>query len=194
TTLAAWMLMGERPGPRRVFAIVLGLAGLWLLLGGKSGWPVPQNLGDWFGLFSGMTWGTALALVRQQSDLNTWTVTASTFSVGLVVALVLLVVLPPTSEHVPTLANLKTVALPAFAFGSLVVWPSTCAMLWGARFLSAPTAALLTMSEIVAGVLSAAWLIGTSLDHIAMFGAIVILAAAIVDITAPEPVNAEHPA
>lgn len=186
TTIAAWVLLGERPGPRRIFAVLLGLAGLWMLLGGREGWPVPQNVGDWFGIGAGVCWGVTLSLIRHQSEIDTWTSAAGTFVTGTCVALLLIAVFPATISHVPAFSGLGVVLLLALAFGCFAVWPSTLAMLWGSRYLSPATSALITMSELITGVVSAALLIGTSLDRIAIVGAVLITVAAVVDVTTPE--------
>jgi len=46
----------------------------------------------------------------------------------------------------------------------------------------APTAALLTMSEILVATLSASWLIGTDLEPLAWLGGGLIVAAVLLDL------------
>ena len=58
--------------------------------------------------------------------------------------------------------------------------PSMLGQIWGARRIPAPTAALLTMTEIIVATLSAYFLIGTELGTLAFIGgALIVLAVAI---------------
>jgi drug/metabolite transporter (DMT)-like permease len=54
--------------------------------------------------------------------------------------------------------------------------------IWGARRIPAPTAALLTMTEILVATASAGILIGTELPPIAMLGGVIIITAVCIDL------------
>ncbi len=56
STLAAWLVLGERLSARRLISIGLGFGGLAAILGGGDALPVPRNSGDWVALVSGMAW------------------------------------------------------------------------------------------------------------------------------------------
>jgi len=68
------------------------------------------------------------------------------------------------------------------AFGIMAVFPALLAQIWGAKRLAAPTAALLTMSEIVVAIGSAALLLGTELPMISLAGGSIILLSGTLDI------------
>jgi len=75
------------------------------------------------------------------------------------------------------------VLISAMGFSFLLLFPSLFGQAWGAQRVPAPTAALLTMTEIVAATVSAYFLIGTELNGISMLGALIILAAVLIDVT-----------
>ena len=55
----AWLLLGERPGARRLVSILMGLGGAAVILGFEGGFPLPRSEGDWFGLVSGLLFSMA---------------------------------------------------------------------------------------------------------------------------------------
>ncbi|MEM8819713.1 MAG: DMT family transporter [Pseudomonadota bacterium] len=63
-TALGMIFLGERLSAARVAAIVLGLGGLFVILG-DAGLPIPRNAGDWLALISGLSWAFgSLAVYR----------------------------------------------------------------------------------------------------------------------------------
>lgn len=184
TTIFGYFFLKEPLTSARMAAVGTGLVGLWLLLGGGSGWPVPQNRGDWFALLAGVLWGATIAVIKKRPGVGAFANVSATFLIGTVFALILVIALPGQRAMMPDTDAVQTVALVAFAFGILAFWPSGIGMIWGTRLVPATTSALLTMSEIVVGTISAVLLIGTSLDTPAMIGAAVIVLAVLIDLYA----------
>ena len=58
-TVLGRVLLGERFTVSRLAALVLGLGGLWVVLGSESGVPLPRNPGDWCALAAGVMWALA---------------------------------------------------------------------------------------------------------------------------------------
>ena len=181
-SIAARFIVGEPFGPARAVAVALALLGLWLLLGGDGGWPLPSNMGDWFSFLGGVIWGVTVAYVRKHADVGAFANIASTYTIGFVFALILALALPEARAQMPSLAALGDVLLLAVLFTWVGMWPSSVGMLWGARYLSPGTTGLLTMSEVVAGTLSAMLLIGTALGLLGGVGAVLITAAVVLDL------------
>jgi len=186
-TLTSWALHGEPVRRRQLFAIGLALAGLYLLLGGDGGLPLPRNIGDWFGLASGFLWGLSLTLIRKNPDIDPFANATAPFVFGaplaLLLGLLLLILAPESAASPPALDTLMPLVPVAVIFGCLVFWPSMLGQVWGARLVSSPTAALLTMTEILAATISAWILIGSSLSTSAIIGGVIILVAAVADLT-----------
>ncbi len=184
TTVFGFLFLNEPLTPGRIAAVLTGLAGLWLLLGGGSGWPLPENRGDWFSLAAGMLWGATIAVIRKNQAAGAFANNAATLFFGTVFALALAILLPAQRAAMPDVDALQAVALVAITFSIFGLWPAGIGMIWGTRFVPATTSALLTMSEIVVGTISAVLLIGTTLDTPAMFGAVIIVAAVLIDLYA----------
>lgn len=193
TTLAARILYGERIDAGRYGVIAAALVGLWLLLGGGARLPLPTNIGDACGLAAGLCWGVSLARLRGHATTPPVATTAATLCVAGILALAAAVALPAlvgtidvgssaTDAILPATAALLDAMPLALVFGVVVLFPALLSQVWGARLIAAPTAALLTMSEILVATLSASWLIGTELEPLALLGGALIVAAVLLDL------------
>jgi drug/metabolite transporter (DMT)-like permease len=180
TTLIDRVLLGIRLSVARSFSVILAFFGLWLLLGGDGGIPLPRNAGDWAGLASGFCWGATLSFVRGKPGVDAhWNVASSLF-----IGAALCVFAAGTIGEV-AIVNVEVtpaIVLGAIVFGTVAMWPSMIGQLWGARLVPATRAALLTMSEIMVATISAWALIGTSLTSLSMIGGLVIIAAVLLDV------------
>ena len=174
-------------GPARMIAIAIAIVGIWLLLGG-GGWPIPRNIGDVFGLLSGMGWALGLTFIRGRDDLGGFATSAMShlfaFFSAVILGMALLSLFPEVQSPLPSLEQLSGLILPAFLFGTLILWPTIVGQLWGAQFVAATTAALLTMSEIVVATLSSTILEGSTLSMVSWIGGGLIICAILVDLFA----------
>ncbi len=179
-TLIDRVVFGNRLNIGRSFAVLLAFFGLWLLLGGDGGIPLPRNAGDWSGLAAGFLWGGTLALVSGRANVDAHWNVASAVLFGAVFSALAAAI----SGSIAITQGSMSVSLAAgvFAFAILVFWPSMIGQLWGARLVPATRAALLTMSELVVAIISAWLLIGSSLSSLSAIGGLVIVTAVIVDI------------
>jgi drug/metabolite transporter (DMT)-like permease len=191
-TLFSRILFKVEIGSKRLIAIGFAILGIWLLLG-AGGWPVPENIGDVFGLMSGMFWAMGLTMMRGKSELDAFAVSASAlffaFLLGVLLALLMQTVTPEVQRPAPDLNTLLTVLAPIVAFGVIVLWPTLLAQIWGAKFVAATTAALLTMSEIVVATVSTSILGASDLSLISWIGAALILVAVFIDLFAKPVTN-----
>ena len=198
TTIAARIIYGERIRVAQLLVIVIALAGMWLLLGGGTRLPLPTNLGDWCGLGAGMLWGISLAMLRGKEESKalpsvfiTMSVTAAmalSVALGMTFLDHLLHVVPPSvltamaGEGIPSIEAV-THGLPVILlFGSLVLFPAMFSQIYGAQLIPAPTAALLTMTELIVASLSAWLLIGTELTATSLLGGVIIIIAVLGDL------------
>ncbi len=187
TTLAARIVYREPITRTRLIVIAMALSGLWLLLGGGNALPKPSNIGDWCGLLAGICWGVSLALIRGDNDTDAFGMVCTTAIGATVLAIVVAVLLLyADNDQLAGLPDIDSVALVATAtlgFSLIILFPSMVGQIWGAQRVAAPTAALLTMTEILMATISAYWLIGTELNSISIIGAAIILIAVFIDIT-----------
>ena len=177
-TVLGRLLLGEKFTVSRLAALVLGLGGLWVVLGGESGLPLPRNLGDWCALAAGITWALGTLRVHQDAAVSPIAHTAALF-VGGTVAIAILSLLPALEAPVPA------VTAPAAAIVLLVAVLSVLSaggILWGARLISPGRAGLLLMMEVITGLASAALLAGEPFGMVQVVGSTLIMAAALAEV------------
>ena len=188
-TLFSWAFFGVQIGKQRFVALGFAFVGIWLLLGGGS-WPIPQNLGDIFGLLSGMGWAMGLVIIRDRQDMDALAVSATTLlsatTLSLILGVILTVWAPEIQPQFPTFSQFSGILPFVVAFGVIILWPSMFGQLWGAKFVAATTAALLTMSEVVVSTISTTMIIGSLLNWISWLGGGLIIIAILIDLFAPE--------
>jgi len=188
-TLPVWaifwnaLLYRQAPIVRHYVVIGLAIAGLWLLLSGGNSWvPRPENIGDWCGLFAGATWGLGLTLLQHRRKTAPNAISFISFCVAFLIALVTLIITRDMPFNATDLASLKAGIPLALLVGIGMQFPVMYAMVWGGQRLTAPTASLLTMSEILAATISASLILGNSLNAASWCGGIIIVTAAVIDI------------
>ena len=188
TTLSARLLYGEPIRRAQLLVIAAALFGVWLLLGAGFSIPIPNNIGDWCAIAAGFCWGVSLSLLRSREDTPPFASTTATLFAGCVLSSLCALLLQywPTSLAITNSAResvdlVKTIPL-VVAFGAVMLFPSMLGQIWGARKIPAPTAALLTMTEILVATLSAGWLIGTDLAPVSILGGLVIISAVCIDL------------
>lgn len=188
TTLSARIIYGEPITRAQLMVIAAALCGVWLLLGAGTSLPVPQNIGDWCGVGAGLCWGVSLSLLRGRDKTLPFASCAATMCAALLIAIVcgaglhLLISSSDSSTSLPSIQALSSVWPIALLFGVLIMYPAMIGQIWGARRIPAPTAALLTMTELIVATLSAGLLIGTELQPISIAGGLIIIVAVCIDL------------
>lgn len=186
-TLFSKLLYGVPIGKIRMIGLAVAVVGIWLLLG-AGGWPIPQNIGDVFGILAGMFWALGLTMMRGQDELDAFVVTASALFFAVIMAIsmgfVMHSIIPDLQPAPPTLDVAISIFIPVAAFGILILWTTLFGQLWGAKYVAATTAALLTMSEILTATISTALLDESDLHWISWAGAGLIFVAIIIDLFA----------
>ena len=170
----------------RTLAIILGTAGLLIILNLDQGLPLPRNPGDWMALVSGLIWALfANVMRRNESSYNTVDVLFSWFFWGTIiaVALGLLQVLdrpdPPSAEQIITVLPWL---LPVVIF---LIIPGFYAITWGVPLLNPGTVGILFMTEISVGAISAALLTNEPFGFREILGVILITAAGLTEVVIP---------
>ncbi|MEY4984079.1 MAG: hypothetical protein RIR62_2345 [Pseudomonadota bacterium] len=169
------------PVPRlRLVAIAFGLAGLFIMLGGDGGIPVPANLGEWMAFIGGLVWAFATAGMRLRSDV---TPLPSAFLFALGAALTSLA-LAPWLEPLPAIdpANLPAVAVQVLLTGGLWWVLSIAALMWAAVRLDPARVGILLMTEVVFGAVTAAAFAGESLSIPEMVGGALVILCGLLEV------------
>ena len=177
-TVLGRVLLAERLTGSRLTALALGLGGLWVVLGGESGVPLPRNPGDWCALIAGVMWAFGTLRVHQDSTISPIAHTASLF-VGGAVVIAIISLLPAMAGPAPVVTAQAAAIILILAVLSLV---SAWGILWGARLISPGRAGLLLMMEVITGLASAAVLAGEPFGMTQAIGSMLIVAAALVEV------------
>ena len=175
-TVLGRLLLAERLTGSRLTA--LGLGGLWVVLGGESGVPLPRNPGDWCALIAGVMWAFGTLRVHQDSTISPIAHTASLF-VGGAVVIAIISLLPAMAGPAPVVTAQAAAIILILTVLSVV---SAWGILWGARLISPGRAGLLLMMEVITGLASAAVLAGEPFGMTQAIGSMLIVAAALVEV------------
>ena len=156
STFLARLTIGEAITGRRWGTIVLALIGLFLILRVDTGFSGSLRSGDIMGLASGVVWAMAAVWMKSASSGDGIDFTLSYFAWGSVAAL-LLTALPLESEQtVPSWGSIRDVLPWVLPVVLILVIPPSFAVMWGATVLSPGLLAILFMTEISAGAITAA--------------------------------------
>jgi drug/metabolite transporter (DMT)-like permease len=182
STLLEITVMGQRLTRPRVMALVLGLAGLVIILGGHSGVPLPRNLGDALALMAGMVFALGTLQVRRAQDAETFENVFAFFLYGSVVALVMALLPVAGMAALPSWAVLRPVLpwLVVAAVGFLI--PVTWGLLWGSARMDPGRLAILLQLEAVIGIASAALLTAEPFGPVELLGTLLVIGAGVVDV------------
>lgn len=180
STLIGRWVMGW-PTPRlRLLAIVVGLAGLVVMLGADGEIPLPRGLGEWMTLIGGLLWSVSTTGIRVRTELAPLPA-AFVFSAG---AAATSLVLAPVLEPLPAVeagALLRIVGL-ALISGGLWWGLSLCGLMWATARLDPARVAILLMTEVLVGAVSAATLAGETLRPLEIVGGAMVLLAGLLEV------------
>lgn len=186
------MLMKRRLTAARVLAIVMGLAGLYVILGGNGDLPLPRNAGDWMAILAGMFWAYGSTRIRMSPEVTLFENVFSFFTfaalIGLAVALLPIAALgqPPSTDE--TLRFLPWLLL--IAIGFLI--PVMYMQLYAVKLVDPGRVGILFQSEVVFGIVSAAILTDEPFGWQEGIGATLVVAASLTEVAINRPSSARR--
>ncbi len=143
------------------------------------------NSGDVMALISGVCWAVGSALIFSGKPASAAKLCLVTVMSGACIGLLL--VLAFEASPAPTL-EVRSLG-PALLTGTVYLMPLMVATLWSARFLPPATMSFLLTAEVISGVASAAILLGDPFGMFEVAGALLIIAAALVEVVS----GTQHP-
>ncbi len=178
TVLLAWLMLGERPGPRALLRLLLALTGVIIVLKTpQSPWPVPTGLADWLAIIGGFSFALTNLLLLKLKDTPDEARAFAMFCGGAVMALAAGLLgsqlgLVPTP---PILASeWKLLALGV----SLAFLAANLGLQYGAARLSASATSLILLTEVVFASVSSVLLGAAQLElHTLVGGGLILLTA-----------------
>lgn len=180
TVLVARFLMGWPIPVLRLVAVGVGLAGLVLMLGAGGRMPLPKDPGEWMSLGGGILWAFAITGTRTQSNLTAAPATF-VFASG---AAALSLVLAPLLAPFPSPQEGSGLALLALTTLTGAIWwgGTIIALIWATLRLDPARVAILLMSEVPVGAITAAWLADETLHPAEVIGGALVLVAGLLEV------------
>lgn len=178
--LLARIMLGEAIRFQNMVAICIGVAGMMVILHVDTGFPWPRNLGDWFGLASGIVWAFGAVSMRAWPNYHAVDLTWAFLFWSMVSAIVM--ALLPFAPPPPSLGDVVS-ALPWLIPVTLaIVVPALYAVMWGAPKLNPGVVGLFFLTEIVVGAVTAAIWAGEPFGWRETVGVLLISLAGVVEI------------
>ena len=177
--IAKYLLRWQVP-KLRLIAIAVGLCGLFIMLGGDGGIPVPGSLGEWMAFIGGLLWALATAGMRLKSQLPP-APAALLFALGAAVTSFLFA---PFLEPVPrvALSDLTTMVANVLLTGGLWWGASIAALMWATVRLDPARVGILLMTEVIFGAVTAAIFAGESLSPSEMIGGFLVILCGLLEV------------
>jgi len=180
-TLLGVIWLSEPLTKARVLSIAVALGGLLLLISNGGSASQPINLGDLYSFLSGIFWAIGLATLNRWASiplvpLTTFiflstTVLSSIFAHGIY------------GDSAPELSQLKSALPTAVIWSIIIMLPSFFVIFKVSKILFPGRVGLLTMSEVVVAIFSAAVLLPEeTLQPIQWLGAVAIVTAGIIEV------------
>ena len=179
STLMAAFVLGESITLPRVIAIFLAALGMLIIFGLGLNIPIPNNIGDWLGLCSGITWAVTVVRIRKYESESATDMTIGFFFWCAVMALTICLVLAP--NNAPSFGQMQPTLVWLFPFMAIIVIPGAFASLWGPKFVSPGLASLLMMTEIIFGSITAALFANEPFGLREITGVMLIASASLVE-------------
>lgn len=180
--LLGWILLGDRITAPRWLAIGLGIVGMAIIFADDTGIPLPRNIGDWFGLASGLCFALGCTLILTDKRVGALTHTVNFFVVGAALSIAVAWVMTARG-HVaaPGGAELATTLVWLAPVSILLILPAGFATIYAPARLNPGVVGLLFMTEIAVAVCSAALLADESIGLREVIGLPLILCAGLIE-------------
>ena len=178
-TILARIFLGDAITPMRILTIAIAIIGMLTIFGLGVQFPMPQNVGDWMGIGSGVLWAIAMVRLRIDQDISAIDMTLGFFFWSLIFSVLAVAILAPS--FVPSVVQTLPAIPLLLIFMALLIFPGTYASLWGPKFLSPGVVGLLFMTEIVVGSISVALLAGEPFGIREVVGIILIAGSSLIE-------------
>ena len=173
------IFLGDAITLNRILAMAMAILGMLTIFGLGARFPIPNNIGDWLGIASGVLWAVATVRLRMSESHSAIELTAGFFQWSLIFSASAAFLLAPA--YIPRIEQaLPTLPL-LLIFMALLVLPGTYASLWGPKYLSPGIVGLLFMTEIVVGAISVALLAGEPFGIRELTGVLLIAGASMLE-------------
>ena len=178
-TILGRLFLNENITPLRIISMIIAIIGMLTIFGLGVKFPIPQNIGDWMGVASGLMWAVASLRIRLNQNASAIDMTLGFFFWATIFAIIIALIIAP--NFVPTISQVLPALPILLVFVILLILPGTLASLWGPKFLNPGLVGLLFMTEIVVGSISVALLAGEPFGYREVIGIILISSASMIE-------------
>lgn len=178
-TILGRLFLNENITSLRIISMIIAIIGMLTIFGLGVKFPIPQNVGDWMGVASGLMWAVATLRIRLNQNASAIDMTLGFFFWATIFAIIIALIIAP--NFVPTISQVLPALPILLVFVILLILPGTLASLWGPKFLNPGLVGLLFMTEIVVGSISVALLAGEPFGYREVIGIILISSASMIE-------------
>ena len=178
-TILGRFFLNENITQLRIFSMIIAIIGMLTIFGLGVKFPIPQNVGDWMGVASGLMWAVASLRIRLNQNASAIDMTLGFFFWATIFSIIIALTIAP--NFVPNISQVSPVLPILLVFVILLILPGTLASLWGPKFLNPGLVGLLFMTEIVVGSTSVALLAGEPFGYREVIGIILISSASMIE-------------
>lgn len=188
TMLEVW-LMKRKVTAARVIAIMLGFAGLYVILGGDGSLPIPRNAGDWMALASGMFWAYGSTRVRMAGEASLFENVFSFFAFGAITSLALALLPLEAMGEPPSMGQIIDLAPWLLLLAVAFLIPAMCMQLYGTKLVDPGRVGILFQTEAIFGITSAAILTAEPFGWTEGIGSVLVVGAAMTEVLINRPAD-----
>jgi len=186
-TLIEIVFLRQRPGWWRLVSLPLSLAGVSIVIGKDTGFPLPSNAGDWLALVGGFIYAVGAARVQTSNVKGVFPILFAFFVYGGIVAIVQAILLADNLGKMPGSSDWLAMVPWLVLLSVLFFIPTNAIISWAPSQISTGLFSILILTEIIFGTVSAAIWANEPFGIREMFGSIFILAAGILEIVLMPP-------
>jgi drug/metabolite transporter (DMT)-like permease len=181
STILGVVWLSERLTKARIAAIAVAFFGLYLLLSNGDSARYPLNIGDLYSLASGMFWAVGVATLNRWSNIPLLPLTTFIFLSTTCISAVFAGGF--YADPLPDLVMMKAAFLTAAFWSICVLLPSFLVIFRVSQVLFPGRVGILTMSEVIVAVVSAAILLPEeTMLPIQWLGALAIVMAGLIEV------------
>ena len=180
--LLARIVIGEAITLPRWAGIIVGLSGLLVMFKADLGVPLPQNLGDWLALMSGLVWAVASLMMLTDKNKHPINYGFAFLIWGTIIPVTMAsIVSIKGGAPVPDWGSLVTVLYWLLPVAVLVILPATFATVYGPTQLNPGVVGLFFMTEISVATITAALFAGEPFGVRELIGVSAVTVAGLIE-------------
>ena len=181
-TVIGLIYLSEQVTKARLISIFIAMVGLVLLLSESESSTYPLNIGDFYGLLSGLFWVLGATSLKQAESIPIIPLTTLIYGSTTLFSIFFASII--YADITPSISLILTI-LPSSLFWSVIVFlPSFMIIFKVSQYLFPGRVGLLMMSEVIVAIVSASLLLPSETMILRQwFGAIAIVGAGVIEVS-----------